>query len=154
SVGIGVGAGQPQNFSTTSASLPNLSLSTQANSFAVLCYVDIHVIPGSTVDLIEVANGTLKVQVTAASRLVAVSGANSTTGVQDPINGPGMAGGSCFAALLVVNKTKGTNTLYTNQEVIRVTPGTLSSTKSFLYGGSVANAVDAFMPYGALWIGA
>ena len=153
SKGVGCGAGQPQNFESTSASLPDLSQNTQANSFAVLGYFFITAIPGSALDLVEAANGTLKVSVNASSHLSVVSGANTATGTADAINGSGLANGA-VGCLLVVNKTKGTTTLYTNQEVIRVAPGTLSATKTFLYGGLAVNAADCFFPYGCIWIGA
>jgi hypothetical protein len=154
SKGVGVGNAKPENFQSTSASLPDLSVNSQANSFAVLGYYYITVIPpGSPLSLLEAGNDTLNVTINSASHVTVNSGANSATGTKDAINGPLLASGVC-PVLLVVNKTKGTTVCYTNEELISVSPGTLSATKQFLYGGLVVNASDYLLPYGCFWVGA
>jgi hypothetical protein len=143
------------NATSTSASLPALDQAGQANSFAMLGYFDLTNIPSGNRDIMEIgASG--RVRITSTPRIAIVSGSNSTTGTKDPVNGTFLSGGSVIPVMIVVNKTAGTWRLYTSQEKLNVTPGTIAAGKVARFGGtSGANLSPTFiLPYGAMWIGA
>lgn len=147
---------KPCRASSSSSSLPDLTGSTSASSYAQLGYFDLTNIPSGNRDIIEFANATGRVRITSTPRIAVVSGSNVTTGTKDPVNGSGLLGGTVIPVLVVVNKTAGTVKLYTHQEKLSVTAGTWSSTKSMAFGGQsgASNSPTFIIPFGAMWIGA